>query len=70
MMRQEQRPVMPPLEQLQHPSLINPPAPPPGPVLPWTSPRDDDDEASGEEAPASGEATPEDPRDEDLGDGG
>jgi general secretion pathway protein D len=65
LMKDEQRPVMPPLEQLQHPDLLNPPAPVLGPVVPWAEPRED--------LPPPEESQPEADRDtppEERGDGG
>jgi general secretion pathway protein D len=41
LMKDELRPVMPPLDQLQHPDLLNPPTPVLGPVVPWAEPRED-----------------------------
>jgi general secretion pathway protein D len=66
LMKDEHRPVMPPLEQLQHPDLLNPPAPVLGPVVPWAEPR--------EELPAPEENSPdpghEKPAEQEPGDGG
>jgi general secretion pathway protein D len=71
LMREEQRPLMPPLESIQHPGLLNPPPPAPGPVLPWVSPQTD--EPPPEDETSGNAVTPEDaggePRDEDSGDG-
>jgi general secretion pathway protein D len=41
LMHDELRPVIPPLEQTQHPDLLNPPAPVLGPIVPWAPPHED-----------------------------
>jgi general secretion pathway protein D len=62
LMKSAQRPLMPALPDIQHPDLLNPPAPTLGPVVPWAPPR--------EELPSNGESTtqpmgqpPEGPKD-------
>jgi general secretion pathway protein D len=68
LMKQEVRPAVPPLESIQHPELLNPPAPQPGPIVPWASPREDESApAKGSEQPNSQPQSRANPGDESQG---
>jgi general secretion pathway protein D len=70
MMKDAERPMMPPIEQIQHPDLLNPPAPVLGPVVPWAPVKeelfDQEDERPEGGAGTTGTESPE----EEPGDGG